>query len=50
MNDIFKEFLNNFMVIYMDGILNYFLNLEELFKYVHIVLNKFLRKKLYAKL
>jgi len=34
----------------MNDILNFFLHLEKLFKYVHIVLNKFLKKKLYAKL
>ncbi len=44
MNDIFKEFLSNLMVIYMDDILNYFLNLEFFKKYDILFSTNFSRK------
>jgi hypothetical protein len=39
MNDVFREFLDDFVVIYIDGILIYSKNKEDQEKHVRMVLN-----------
>ena len=50
MNDIFREHLDDFVVIYLDGILIFFKNREEHEKHVRHVLEKLDERGLYAKL
>jgi hypothetical protein len=50
MNDIIREFLNNFVVCYIDDILIYSKNEKDYGKYVRMVLQKLCDAKLYAKL
>jgi hypothetical protein len=50
MNDIFKEFLNNFMIIYIHDILIFSKNIKEHEQHVCLVCNKLWEKMLYAKL
>ena len=50
MNNIFREFLDDFVVIYIDDILIYSKNKEDLIKQICMVLNKLCEMGLYAKL
>ena len=50
MNDIFREYLDDFIVIYLDDILIYSKNEEEHDKHVCLVLEKLHERGLYAKL
>jgi hypothetical protein len=50
MNNVFHEYLDDFMVYYIDDILIFSKNLEEHGWHVQIVLDKFREVKLYAKL
>jgi hypothetical protein len=50
MNDIFREFLNNFVVCYLDDILIFSKNEKDYEKHVRMVLQKLLNARLYAKL
>lgn len=50
MNDIFREHLDDFVVIYLDDILIYSKNEEEHEKHVRLVLEKLRERGLYAKL
>lgn len=50
MNDIFREYLDRFVVVYLDDILVYSANAEEHQRHVRLVLEKLRAKGLYAKL
>ena len=50
MNDIFREFLNNFVVCYLDDILIYSKDIKQHEEHVRLVLNKLHSVGLYAKL
>ncbi|GGS30250.1 hypothetical protein GCM10010252_78300 [Streptomyces aureoverticillatus] len=50
MNDIFREYFDDFVVIYLDDILILFKNEEEHEKYVYLVLGKLRERRLYDKL
>jgi hypothetical protein len=50
MNDIFREYLDRFVVCYLDDILIYSKNIEEHEEHVKMVLQKLREKGLYAKL
>jgi hypothetical protein len=50
MNDIFPEYLDNFVVCYIDGIFIFSNNMEDHERHVHLVLEKFWEVGLYAKL
>ncbi len=50
MNDIFREFLDQFVICYLDDILIYSKNVEEHKKHVKLVLQKLRDYGLYAKL
>ena len=50
MNDIFREHLDDFVVIYLDDILIFSKNEEEHEKHVRLVLEKLRERGLYAKL
>ena len=50
MNDIFREHLDDFVVIYLDDILIFSKNEEEHEKHVRLVLEKLRKRGLYAKL
>ena len=39
-NSVFREYLNEFMVIYLDDILVYLDTLEEYKKHIHLILEK----------
>ena len=49
-NDIFGEYFDNFVVIYLDDILIFSKNKEEHEKHVRLVLEKLRKRGLYAKL
>ena len=48
-NDIFQEYLDHFVVIYLDNILVFLMSMEEHIQQVHLVLTKLRENKLYAK-
>jgi hypothetical protein len=50
MNDIFREWLDNFVVVYIDDILIYSGSLEEHAKHLRKVFQRLKENKLYAKL
>jgi hypothetical protein len=50
MNDIFLEWLDDFVVIYIDDILIYSISLEEHEEHLHKVFQRLKENKLYAKL
>ena len=50
MNDIFREHLDDFAVIYLDDILIFSKNKEEHEKHVHLARGKLREQGLYAKL
>jgi hypothetical protein len=50
MNDIFREYLDDFVVIYLDDILIFSKNEEDHENHVHLVLSKLREMNLYAKL
>jgi hypothetical protein len=50
MNDIFREFLDNFVVCYLDDILIFSKNEKDHEKHVQMVLQKLRNVRLYAKL
>jgi hypothetical protein len=45
MNDLFRNFLDDFMIIYLDDILIFSKNQKEHEKHARLVLNKFWKKK-----
>jgi hypothetical protein len=50
MNDIFREFLDDFVVCYLNDISIFSKNLKEHERYVHLVLQKLRDAGLYVKL
>lgn len=50
MNHVFQEFLNQFVVVFIDDILIYSKNPEEHVSHLSIVLQRLREKQLYAKL
>ena len=50
MNDIFREFLKEFVIIYLDDILVYSQDMDDHLKYLKIVFDKLRENNLYAKL
>ncbi len=50
MNDIFREWIDDFVVIYIDDILIYSGSLEEHVEHLHKVFQRLRENKLYAKL
>ncbi len=50
MNDIFREWLDDFVVVYIDGILIYSDSLQELAEHLRKVFQRLKENKLYAKL
>jgi hypothetical protein len=50
MNDVFHEYLDDFMVCYIDDIFIFSKNMEDHEHHVHIILEKFREVGLYAKL
>jgi hypothetical protein len=50
MNDVFREFLDDFVVCYLDDILVFSKNEEEHINHVRLVLEKLRTTGLYAKL
>ncbi len=48
-NDILREYLNNFVIIYLDNILIYLKNLKIHYKHVHKILAKLNERALYVK-
>jgi hypothetical protein len=49
MNDFFQEYLDHFVIIYLDGILIYSKNLEEHEHHVRLILEKLRKRGIYAK-
>jgi len=49
MNDIFREYLDKFVVVYLDDILIYSRTKDEHLKHIHIVLQTLRKHQLYAK-
>ena len=49
MNDIFREYLDHFVVIYLDDILVFSLSMEEHTHHVRLILSKLREHELYAK-
>jgi hypothetical protein len=50
MNDVFHEYLEDFVVFYINDILIFSKNMEKYEHHVHLVLENFLKIELYAKL
>jgi hypothetical protein len=50
MNDVFHEYLDDFVVYYINNILNFFKNMVDIEHHVSFVLEKFQEFGLYAKL
>ena len=50
MNDIFNEYLDGFLIVYLDDILIFSKNMDDHLKHLDIVLQKLREHKLYAKL
>ena len=50
MNDIFREFLDSFVIVYLDDILVYSKTKEKHLKHIHLVLGKLRKHHLYGKL
>jgi len=50
LNDVFCEYLDNFMVYYIDDILIFSNNIEDHECHIHIVLEKLRKVRLYTKL
>jgi hypothetical protein len=50
MNKVFMEYLDKFVVVFIDGILIFSKNEEEHDKHLHMVLQKLRENQLYAKL
>ncbi|CAJ0825578.1 17385_t:CDS:1, partial [Entrophospora sp. SA101] len=50
MNDIFREYLDQFVIIYLDDILVYSRNKEEHLQHLRIVLEILKKHKLFAKI
>ena len=50
MNDIFQEYLDKFIVVYLDDILIYSRTKEEHLQHVRTILSTLRKHKLYAKL
>ena len=48
-NDILREYLNNFIIIYFNNILIYLNNLKMHYKHVHKILAKLNERVLYIK-
>ena len=48
-NDIFREYLDHFVVIYLDDILVFSMNIKEHTRHVRLVLTKLREHGLYAK-
>jgi hypothetical protein len=49
MNDVFRDFINQFVLVFLDDVVVYSNTLEEHIKHVDLVLNRLHEKKLYAK-
>src|SRR6185369_258209 len=50
MNNVFHEYLNNFVIIYLDNILVYSHTKEEHIDHLHVVLQTLRKHKLYGKI
>jgi hypothetical protein len=50
MNKVFMEYLDMFVVVFIDGILVYSRSEEELEEHLHLALQKLREHRLYAKL
>jgi len=50
MNNVFHEYLDNFMVCYIDDIFIFSKNMEDHERHVHLILEKFREVGLYIKL
>jgi hypothetical protein len=50
MNKIFKKYLDNFVIVFIDGILVYSRSEEEHEEHLHLALQKLRENRLYAKL
>ena len=49
MNKVFMEFLDKFVVVFIDNILIYSKSVEEHEKHLHLIMEKLREHKLYAK-
>ena len=49
MNRIFEDYLDKFVIVFIDGILVYSKSIEEHTQHLHLVLRQLQSKKLYAK-
>lgn len=49
MNEIFREYLDDFIIVYLDDILIFSKNLEDHKRHLEIVLKRLRENKLYAK-
>ena len=50
MNDILREFLDDFVIVYLDDILVYRQDMDDHLKHLKIVFDKLRENKLYTKL
>jgi hypothetical protein len=50
MNKVFKKYLDNFVIVFIDGILVYSRSEEEHEEHLHLALQKLRENRLYAKL